>query len=82
MIVFVSYSSTNRAVVEALVLQLGELGHDVEYDVKFIGAPMTYLGPDGTQYVAVLAGVGGAANTQADVPGFPAKGGTLYVFAL
>jgi alcohol dehydrogenase (cytochrome c) len=24
-----------------------------------IGAPMTYLGPDGKQYVAILAGVGG-----------------------
>jgi alcohol dehydrogenase (cytochrome c) len=24
-----------------------------------IGAPMTYLGPDGKQYVAILSGVGG-----------------------
>jgi alcohol dehydrogenase (cytochrome c) len=27
-----------------------------------IGAPMTYLGPDGKQYVAILAGVGGWAG--------------------
>ena len=42
MIVFVSYSSTNREAVEALVLQLGELGHDVEYEVKFVGGPITW----------------------------------------
>lgn len=47
-----------------------------------ISGPMTYLGPDGRQYVAVIAGVGGAANTQKDVPGFPADGGELYVFSL
>src|SRR5207253_10853158 len=28
-----------------------------------IGNPMTYLGPDGKQYVAVLSGVGGWAGT-------------------
>src|SRR5215204_7540157 len=42
MIVFVSYSSTNREEIEALVLQLGELGHDVEYEVKFVGGPITW----------------------------------------
>ncbi|MFN2570830.1 MAG: PQQ-dependent dehydrogenase, methanol/ethanol family, partial [Gemmatimonadales bacterium] len=47
-----------------------------------IGAPMTFLDPDGKQYVAILAGVGGAAGVVADIPGYPAEGGTLYVFAL
>lgn len=44
--------------------------------------PMTYTGPDGHQYVAVWAGVGGGAMVTAGQPGFPARGGTLYVFTL
>ncbi len=47
-----------------------------------ISNPMTYIGPDGHQYVAVLDGVGGAARVTADMPGFPPQGGTLYVFSL
>ncbi len=47
-----------------------------------ISNPMTYIGPDGHQYVAVVDGVGGAARVTADMPGFPPQGGTLYVFAL
>ena len=47
-----------------------------------IGAPVTYVGPDGKQYVAILAGVGGAANVLKGVPGFPPPGGMLYVFSL
>jgi PQQ-dependent dehydrogenase (methanol/ethanol family) len=47
-----------------------------------ISAPMTYRGPDGHQYVAVAAGVGGGAMTQASQPGFPPRGSTYYVFAL
>jgi alcohol dehydrogenase (cytochrome c) len=43
---------------------------------------MTYLGPDGRQYVAVYAGVGGAAMLAKNMPGFPARGSTLYVFSL
>ncbi len=47
-----------------------------------ISNPVTYVGPDGKQYVAVMDGVGGAARVTADMPGFPPQGGTLYVFAL
>jgi alcohol dehydrogenase (cytochrome c) len=47
-----------------------------------IANPMTYLGPDGKQYVAVLSGVGGAASTQKMVPGYTPQGGTLYVYSL
>ena len=36
-----------------------------------IGQPMTYLGPDGRQYVAIASGVGGAAGVQSGRPGFP-----------
>ncbi len=45
-------------------------------------APMTYLGPDGRQYVAVYAGVGGAAMVSQAMPGFPPRGSTLYVFSI
>jgi hypothetical protein len=43
---------------------------------------MSYRGPDGHQYVAIAAGVGGGAMTQASQPGFPPRGSTYYVFAL
>jgi alcohol dehydrogenase (cytochrome c) len=47
-----------------------------------ISAPMSYRGPDGHQYVAVAAGVGGGAMTTSSQPGFPARGSTYYVFTL
>lgn len=42
MIVFVSYSSRNRTRVEELVLQLGHLGHDVQFESKVIGGQVTW----------------------------------------
>ena len=47
-----------------------------------VGQPITYLGPDGNQYVAIASGVGGAAGVQAARDGYPARGSTLYVFSL
>ncbi len=47
-----------------------------------IGQPMTYLGPDGRQYVAIASGVGGAAMVQSGRPGLPERGSTLYVFSI
>lgn len=47
-----------------------------------IGQPMTFLGPDKRQYVAVYSGIGGAAMVSASMPGFPARGSTLYVFSI
>jgi alcohol dehydrogenase (cytochrome c) len=45
--------------------------------------PMTYLGPEGRQYVAVTAGVGGVASqVMGQKNGFPARGGVLYVFSI
>jgi hypothetical protein len=41
---------------------------------------MTYLGPDGKQYVAVLAGVGGIGGVFAKSPKAPPTGGVLWVF--
>lgn len=47
-----------------------------------IGQPITYLGPDGRQYVAIPSGVGGAASVQSSRAGFPAQGSTLYIFSI
>ncbi len=47
-----------------------------------IGQPMTYVGPDGRQYVAVYSGIGGAAMVSSKMPGFPPRGSTLYVFSI
>jgi alcohol dehydrogenase (cytochrome c) len=52
-----------------------------------IGQPITYLGLDHRQYIAISAGVGGAATVRADVIAlrpydFPAGGNTLYVFSI
>ena len=47
-----------------------------------IGQPMSYLGPDGRQYVAVYAGVGGARWCSRRSTDFPARGSTLYVFSI
>lgn len=47
-----------------------------------LGSPIAYLGPDGKEYIAVLAGVGGAANVINTAKGFPPPGGMLYVFSL
>lgn len=45
--------------------------------------PMTYLGPDGRQYIAVVAGVGGVASQVMGLKnGFPPRGGALYVFSI
>ena len=41
-----------------------------------IGQPITYLGPDGHQYVAVASGIGGAAMVQSGRAGLPARGST------
>ena len=47
-----------------------------------ISQPMTYLGPDKRQYVAVYSGVGGAAMVSSAEKGFPARGGILTVFSI
>jgi alcohol dehydrogenase (cytochrome c) len=47
-----------------------------------IGQPMSYLGPDKRQYIAVYSGVGGAAMLNAGETGFPPRGSTLYVFSI
>ena len=45
--------------------------------------PMTFLGPDGRQYVAISTGVGGVASqVMGQKNGFPSRGGALYVFSI
>ena len=45
--------------------------------------PIAYLGPDGREYIAVVAGVGGVASqVMGRKNGFPPRGGTLYVFSI
>ena len=47
---------------KAVHARSGELLWQVRVDSGIIGQPVTYRGPDGKQYVAVLAGVGGWAG--------------------
>lgn len=44
--------------------------------------PISFIGPDKRQYIAVFAGVGGAAMVEKAQKGFPARGDTLYVFSV
>jgi lanthanide-dependent methanol dehydrogenase len=47
---------------KALDARTGELLWQFQTDSGIIGQPVTYRGPDGVQYVAILAGVGGWAG--------------------
>jgi alcohol dehydrogenase (cytochrome c) len=61
----------------------GEVRWSQKLGSGVIGQPITFLGPDHRQYVAVYAGVGGAAVvSKSAFPAFPARGSTLYVFSV
>jgi alcohol dehydrogenase (cytochrome c) len=60
----------------------GKVLWQTKLDSGVIGQPVTYLGPDGRQYVAIFSGVGGAAMVSKQMKGFPTQGGTLYVFSI
>jgi alcohol dehydrogenase (cytochrome c) len=47
---------------KAVHARTGELLWQFEVESGIIGQPVTYRGPDGKQYVAILAGVGGWAG--------------------
>lgn len=66
----------------ALNANTGEVLWSYKLGSGVIGQPMTYIGPDKRQYVAVYSGVGGAAMVSSQMPGFPARGSTLYVFSI
>jgi len=67
---------------KAVDARTGKLLWKTRTSSGIIGAPMTYRGADGRQYVAVLSGTGGAMSTQQNVQGYLPPGGTLNVYAL
>jgi glucose dehydrogenase len=48
--------------LKAVDSKTGKLLWEFKTPSGIIGNPMTYLGPDGKQYVAVLSGIGGWAG--------------------
>jgi lanthanide-dependent methanol dehydrogenase len=50
---------------KAVHARTGELLWQYQVGSGIIGQPITYLGPDGTQYVAILSGVGGWSGAAA-----------------
>jgi PQQ-dependent dehydrogenase (methanol/ethanol family) len=59
---------------KALNAKTGELLWRYKVDSGIVGAPMTYKGPDGHQYVAVLSGVGGWSGAVVSGPVDPRDG--------
>jgi lanthanide-dependent methanol dehydrogenase len=52
----------------ALDARTGELLWQFQTETGIIAPPMTYLGPDGRQYIAILSGPGGWAGSVVSVP--------------
>ena len=82
---------------KAVAASTGKLLWQQKLDSGIIGQPVSYRGPDGHQYVAILTGVGGwsgavvsghgsaalgMVNAMSDLPRYTNAGGTLYVFTL
>jgi alcohol dehydrogenase (cytochrome c) len=61
----VAFYGTMDRWFKAVDARTGELLWRFQVGSGIIGQPITYLGPDGTQYVAILAGVGGWAGAAA-----------------
>ncbi|MEO7456568.1 MAG: PQQ-dependent dehydrogenase, methanol/ethanol family, partial [Gemmatimonadaceae bacterium] len=78
----VAFYGTVEGWFKAVDARTGKLLWSRKLGSGIISAPMSYRGPDGHQYVAIAAGVGGGAMTTASQPGFPQRGSTYYVFAL
>lgn len=78
----VVFYGTTDGWFKALDARNGKLLWQQKLSSGVIGQPITYLGPDGRQYVAVASGVGGAAMVQKGRAGMPARGSTLYVFSI
>jgi lanthanide-dependent methanol dehydrogenase len=54
--------------LRALDARTGELLWQFQTETGIIAPPMTYLGPDGRQYIAILSGPGGWAGSVVSVP--------------
>ncbi|HSQ95759.1 MAG TPA: PQQ-dependent dehydrogenase, methanol/ethanol family [Croceibacterium sp.] len=78
----VVFYATTDGWFKAVDARNGKLLWQQKLSSGVIGQPITYLGPDGRQYVAVASGVGGAAMVQKGRAGLPARGSTLYVFSI
>ena len=78
----------NEGVFRAFNARTGEIVWTFRTGSNFRGSPITYIGPDGRQYVAIISSqLGGDTRVQADAgPDAAARfrrgGVTLYVFAL
>jgi alcohol dehydrogenase (cytochrome c) len=61
----VAFYGTMDRWFKAVHARTGELLWQYRVGSGIIGQPVTYLGPDGRQYVAILSGVGGWAGATA-----------------
>jgi len=61
----VAFYGTMDRWFKAVHARTGELLWQFQVGSGIIGQPITYLGPDGRQYVAILSGVGGWAGAAA-----------------
>ena len=67
----------------AIDARSGEVLWQQKLSSGIVGQPMAYLGPDGRQYIAIAAGIGGQAlSNQEGRAGMPARGSNTYVFSL
>jgi glucose dehydrogenase len=78
----------NEGVVRAFNARTGEIVWTFRTGSNFRSSPISYIGPDGRQYVAIISSQLGANEritdtTAADADSrFRRSGSTLYVFAL
>src|SRR3970040_2042008 len=78
----------NEGVFRAFNARTGEIVWTFRTGSNFRGSPISYVGPDGRQYVAIISSQLGAndrvafdAAADADIR-YRRSGATLYVFAL
>ena len=78
----------NEGVVRAIDARSGDIVWSFQTGTGFRNSPITYLGPDGRQYVAIIGSqragsVQVTGDTEPDAPDrFRRAGSALYVFAL
>jgi alcohol dehydrogenase (cytochrome c) len=78
----------NEGVMRAFNARTGEIIWTFRTGSNFRGSPISYMGPDGRQYVAIIGSqLGGNTQVQANAAAdadarFRRSGATLYVFAL
>ncbi|MEO6210717.1 MAG: PQQ-dependent dehydrogenase, methanol/ethanol family [Gemmatimonadaceae bacterium] len=78
----VAFYGTVDGWFRAVNARTGEILWSRKLGSGIISAPMSYIAPDGHQYVAIATGVGGGAMTTSSQKGFPPRGDTYYVFTL